>query len=208
MLVAVVSALIPAFHDTALAAGTALVGAIAAALLFALFVLSAFRMVPRDERLVVFRRGRPARVKGPGVVVLPPGIDRCVRVPLRQLRVDALRVEATTKDGVTVTVNGAARLAVRDVVRYAEAAESPVTAAGCAAEAEIRRFVTQRHLVELSDADDDPCELAVRVSGRTDECGVEVTCLDMSRIDVRLKADLIRWAERFDGRTRRAGHAP
>jgi regulator of protease activity HflC (stomatin/prohibitin superfamily) len=87
---------------------------VAGALVLAVLAVNSFRVVPADERLVRFRRGRRGhQVKGPGLVVVLPGIDRGVRLPLRRTWADVMWLEATTRDGVSMTVNGAALIRVR-----------------------------------------------------------------------------------------------
>lgn len=173
------------------------------ALVLAVLVVSSFRVVPADERLVRLRRGRRGhQVKGPGLVVVLPGIDRGVQVPLRETWADVLWLEAATRDGVSVTVNGAALVSVFDPWRYALAVDSPESATVEALETEISRYVAERDLVEFSEpAVDQHSELASRVNARTGDWGVEVVRVELSRMEVRVDADLIRWAEDSAART-------
>jgi regulator of protease activity HflC (stomatin/prohibitin superfamily) len=190
-----------------LAGSTALAWAVTTGLLVAVFTVCAFRVVGEGERLVVFRLGRLAVVKGPGLVVVVPVVDRGVRVRLGTDYVDLLWLEADTRDGVTVTVNGAALATVRDPVAYVRHTE-PVSATVAAAEAEIRGYVGERDLPELVEpSETDRRELSARISSRTRAWGVEVTLVEFSRVQIRLKEDLIRWAEGFADRARRVGQA-
>jgi regulator of protease activity HflC (stomatin/prohibitin superfamily) len=188
-----------------LASGPSLAWAIAAGLVLAVLAVCAFRVVSEGERLVVFRFGRFAAVKGPGLAVALPGVDRAVRVPLDTTYVDLLWLDAVTRDGVAVTVNGAALASVGDPVSYALSRDSPSSATVAVAEAEIRGYVAECDLVELSEpSEGDLCDLSARVSDRTRDWGVDVTLIELSRVEVRLKADLIRWAEGFADRARQA----
>ena len=174
---------------------------VAGALVLAVLAVNSFRVVPADERLVRFRRGRRGhQVKRSGLVVVLPGIDRAVRVPLRRTWADVMWLEATTRDGVSVTVNGAALISVFDPGRYALAPEPPESATTDALEAEIGRYVADRDLVELNGwAVDQHGELTSGVNARTREWGVEVAHVEFSRIEVRLDAELISWAGDFSG---------
>jgi regulator of protease activity HflC (stomatin/prohibitin superfamily) len=192
----------PYLLQASLVGDTLLAWMLAGALLVAVLAVSSFRIVPADERLVRFRLGRRGhQLKGPGLVTVLPGIDRGVRVPAHAVWADVMWLQATTRDGVPVTVNGAALVSVVDPGRYAGAAGSPRAAVTLALEAEIGRYVAERDLAELSDpAVDQHGELAAGTSAATAEWGVEVAHVELTTVEVRLDARLIRWAERFSAR--------
>ncbi|HLU58633.1 MAG TPA: SPFH domain-containing protein [Pseudonocardia sp.] len=179
---------------------TLLAWLLSGALVLAALAVNAVRVVPAGERLVRVRRGRH-RVLGPGLAVVLPGLDREIRVPLRATWVDVLFLDATTRDGVPVTVNGAALVSVTHPVRYALAADPPGPATVDALEAEIGRYVGVRDLAQLAEPVlDDGGELTAAVNTRTAGWGVEVARVELTRIEVRLGADLLRWAEGFAAR--------
>jgi regulator of protease activity HflC (stomatin/prohibitin superfamily) len=185
--------------------GMSLMWAVSAGLVLVVLAVSAFRVVPEGERLVVFRFGRVVAVKRPGLAAMLPGLDRGVRVSLGAAYVDIFWLEAVTRDGVNITVNGAVLASVRDPISYALHPGSPNSATLVAAEEEIRGYVAERDLAELVEpSEEDRRDLSAAISDRTRVWGVEVSLTEVSRVEVRLKADLIRWAEGFDDRTRRA----
>lgn len=150
------------------------------------------RVVGEDERLVVHRLGRAAGVRGPGLVVVWPLMERAVRVSLRLTYLDLFAKELVTRDGVTVQVRATAVAAVDDPVRYASAADGPLTATTIAAEAELRREVGRRDLADLpglvTHAGPD---LAERVSRAARRWGVRVTLLSVTDVQVPLRGELI-----------------
>jgi regulator of protease activity HflC (stomatin/prohibitin superfamily) len=83
---------------TALLVATAL----AAVLLAAVF--ASVRVVREYERAVVFRLGRLLPVKGPGLVMLIPLVDRMVRVDLRTVTMTVPPQEVITRDNVPARV--------------------------------------------------------------------------------------------------------
>lgn len=88
------------------------------ALAGALFVLSrAVRLAPEHRRYVLFRLGRYAGVRGPGLFFVVPMVDRAVAVDLgpRQLRLEGEM--ATTQDKQRVSVDLAAGYEVADPAR-------------------------------------------------------------------------------------------
>jgi regulator of protease activity HflC (stomatin/prohibitin superfamily) len=70
-----------------------------------MFVASAVRILPEYERDVLFRLGRLAGVRGPGLFFIIPGVDRLVRVSLRTAVFDVPPQDVITRDNVTVKVS-------------------------------------------------------------------------------------------------------
>ncbi|MGI8963827.1 MAG: SPFH domain-containing protein, partial [Thermomicrobiales bacterium] len=76
---------------------------IAVFLLIVLF--SAIKIVQEYERGGVFRLGRLAGVRGPGLILLIPFLERMQKVDLRTVTMDIPAQEVITKDNVTIRVN-------------------------------------------------------------------------------------------------------
>ena len=77
-------------------------------------LLSAIKIVQEYERGVVFRLGRLAGVRGPGLILLIPFIERMVKVDLRTVTMDVPAQEVITRDNVTIRVNAVAYFRVID----------------------------------------------------------------------------------------------
>ena len=75
------------------------------ALLLFLCLASAIRIVPEDQRLVVFRLGRCVGPKGPGIVLLIPVIDRAVKVDLREQVREIPHQTSITKDNAPISID-------------------------------------------------------------------------------------------------------
>lgn len=84
---------------------SSLIGFFVFALVLAMIVLSAIKIVQEYERGVVFRLGRFAGVRGPGLILLIPFIERMVKIDLRVITLDVPAQECITRDNVTVKVN-------------------------------------------------------------------------------------------------------
>jgi regulator of protease activity HflC (stomatin/prohibitin superfamily) len=82
-------------------------------LIFALVILAALgglgylsiQVVREYQRLVVFRLGRVVGARGPGLVLLIPGIDRGVRVDLREQYIQVPHQKCITRDNAPVDVD-------------------------------------------------------------------------------------------------------
>jgi regulator of protease activity HflC (stomatin/prohibitin superfamily) len=68
-------------------------------------VAAAIRILREYERAVIFRLGRLIPVKGPGLILLIPIVDRMERISTRIETIDVQRQEVMTRDNVPVTVD-------------------------------------------------------------------------------------------------------
>ncbi|MDQ6638541.1 MAG: SPFH domain-containing protein, partial [Pseudomonadota bacterium] len=74
-------------------------------ILLALVAASSLRILREYQRGVVFQLGRFWRVKGPGLVIVIPGIQQMVRIDLRIVVVDIPSQDVISRDNVTLKVN-------------------------------------------------------------------------------------------------------
>ncbi|HJX21624.1 MAG TPA: SPFH domain-containing protein, partial [Steroidobacteraceae bacterium] len=78
---------------------------IAIAILTIVLVFSAINVLNEYERVVVFTLGRFTGIKGPGLVLIWPGIQRTRRVDLRVIVLNVPKQDVITRDNVSVKVN-------------------------------------------------------------------------------------------------------
>src|SRR5512144_118173 len=69
------------------------------------FLISAIRIVPEYQRLVVFRLGRCIGARGPGIIFLIPVIDRAVKVDLREQVREIPHQTSITKDNAPISID-------------------------------------------------------------------------------------------------------
>ncbi|MFN2590806.1 MAG: SPFH domain-containing protein, partial [Actinomycetota bacterium] len=82
-----------------------LIGIGVAIVLFIFFLSQAIKIVREYQRLVVFRLGRLLGVKGPGIVLLIPIVDKAVNVDLREFYLEIPRQDSITKDNAPIAVD-------------------------------------------------------------------------------------------------------
>jgi regulator of protease activity HflC (stomatin/prohibitin superfamily) len=82
-----------------------LIGVAVVVVLVVVFLVQAIRIVPEYQRLVVFRLGRLIGVKGPGLVILIPVIDKATRVDLREFFLEIPRQDSITKDNAPISID-------------------------------------------------------------------------------------------------------
>ncbi|MFB6240901.1 MAG: slipin family protein [Gemmatimonadota bacterium] len=101
------------------------------------------------ERAVVFRLGKFHAVKGPGLVLLIPFIDKIERVDMRVLTINVERQEIITKDNVTVQVDAIVFFRVMDAEKAIIEVEQYMEATTWLAQTTLRSIVGQVELDEL-----------------------------------------------------------
>ena len=74
-------------------------------ILFIILLSQALRVVREYQRLVVFRLGRNIGLKGPGLVILIPIVDKPVWVDLRELYLEIPHQTAITKDNAPISID-------------------------------------------------------------------------------------------------------
>jgi regulator of protease activity HflC (stomatin/prohibitin superfamily) len=74
-------------------------------ILLVIFLMTAIRIVPEYQRLVVFRLGRCVGQKGPGLVLLIPIIDKAVRVDLREQVREIPHQTSITSDNAPISID-------------------------------------------------------------------------------------------------------
>ena len=86
-------------------------------LLIAAFLISSVKILREYERAVVFRLGRIIGAKGPGLIILIPGIDKMVKVDLRTVTLDVPPQDIITRDNVSVKVSAVVYFRVLDAIK-------------------------------------------------------------------------------------------
>ncbi|MDR1048160.1 MAG: slipin family protein [Synergistaceae bacterium] len=156
-----------------------------AILIFALLLSSAVKIVPEYRRVVVFRLGRLAGGRGPGIVFILPVIDRVVTVDLRILTMDVPVQEVITKDNVPIKVNAVVYFRVMDPSRSIVQVENYVMATSQLAQTTLRSVVGSVELDEvLSSREKINQELQKIIDERTDPWGIKVSAVEVKELEL------------------------
>jgi regulator of protease activity HflC (stomatin/prohibitin superfamily) len=163
---------------------------VAVALVVALFA-SAIRILREYERGVVFRLGRLVGVKGPGLVLLVPLIDRMQTVSLRTVVMDVPPQDIITLDNVTVKVNAVIYFRVVEPARSVVEVENFLFATSQLAQTTLRSVLGESALdALLSDRERINNDLQTIIDRQTDPWGIKVS--DVAVKDVELPAEMRR----------------
>ncbi|MDZ7772764.1 MAG: slipin family protein [Balneolaceae bacterium] len=127
----------------------ALTWIITIAVLLAILMPQMLKILREYERAVVFRLGKFLKVKGPGLILLIPFIDKIERVDLRVLTINVDKQEVITKDNVTVNVDAITFFRVVDTEKAVIQVERYIHATSMLAQTTLRSIVGQVELDEL-----------------------------------------------------------
>ena len=117
---------------------------------FVIIVLaSAIRILREYEGAVIFRLGRLIGVKGPGLILLIPVIDRMVRVSLRTVVMDVPEQDVITKDNVSLKVNAVVYFRVVQAEKAIVEVEKFLDATSQLSQTTLRSVLGQSQLDEL-----------------------------------------------------------
>ncbi len=151
-----------------------------------LYLLSAAIKILREyERGVVFRLGRLIPVKGPGLVIIWPIIDKLVRVSLRIVTLDVPAQDVITKDNVTVKVNAVVYFRVMEPEKAITAVEDFYYATSQISQTTLRSVLGQSQLDDLlAKRDEVNAELQRIIDQQTEPWGVKVTAVEVKNVDL------------------------
>jgi regulator of protease activity HflC (stomatin/prohibitin superfamily) len=155
-----------------------------AVLLLILFAMSV-RILREYERAVVFQLGRFWKVKGPGLVLLIPAVQKMVRVDLRIVTMDVPPQDVISRDNVSVKVNAVVFFRVVDPQRAIIQVENFLMATSQLAQTTLR-VVLGKHELDDMLAERERLNIDVQriLDAQTDGWGIKVTNVEIKHIDL------------------------
>jgi regulator of protease activity HflC (stomatin/prohibitin superfamily) len=153
--------------------------------LLLLLAFSSFRVLREYQRGVVFQLGRFWRVKGPGLVLVIPGIQQMVRVDLRVVTMDVPPQDVISRDNVSVKVNAVVFFRVVDPQKAIIQVEDYLMATSQLAQTTLRVVLGKHELDEML-AERERLNLDVQqiLDAQTDAWGIKVTNVEIKHIDL------------------------
>ncbi len=155
-------------------------------IIFVVILLSsAVRVLREYDRGVIFRLGRLHGVKGPGLFLLIPIIDRMVRVSLRVIAMDIPPQDVITKDNVSVKVNAVLYFRVIKPDLAIVEVQDYLYATSQLAQTTLRAVLGQAELDELlAGRDKINSELQQIIDQHTDPWGIKVSMVEVKHVDL------------------------
>jgi len=155
------------------------------AFLVVALVAASFRILREYERGVVFMLGRFWRVKGPGLVVVIPGIQQMVRVDLRTRVLDVPTQDVISRDNVSVKVNAVVYLRVVDPERAIIQVEHYLNATSQLAQTTLRAVLGKHELDEmLAERERLNVDIQQVLDAQTDAWGIKVSNVEIKHVDI------------------------
>jgi regulator of protease activity HflC (stomatin/prohibitin superfamily) len=150
------------------------------AVVLAVLLPSAVRVLREYERAVVFRLGKLIGAKGPGIVFLIPIADRMVRMDLRVVTISVARQEVMTRDNVPVTVDAVIYFRIVEPETAVVKVENFLQASTLIAQTTLRSVLGQCELDELlAQRDKINAKLQEIIDRHTAPWGVKVTAVEV-----------------------------
>ena len=153
--------------------------------LFIVILYNTIKILKEYERGVIFFLGRFQSVKGPGLIILIPGLQKMVKVDLRVIVMDVPTQDVISRDNVSVKVNAVIYFRIVDpekaIIRVANVFE----ATSQLSQTTLRSVLGQHELDDmLSERDKLNSDIQAILDQRTDNWGIKVANVEIKHVDL------------------------
>lgn len=156
-----------------------------AGILILVLIVASVRILAEYERGVIFLLGRFWKVKGPGLIIVVPLIQRMVRVDLRVIVMDVPTQDVISHDNVSVKVNAVVYFRIVDPERAIIQVANVFEATSQLAQTTLRSVLGQHELDEmLSERDKLNQDIQVILDQHTDAWGIKVSNVEIKHVDL------------------------
>ncbi len=150
-----------------------------------IFLASAIRILREYERAVVFTLGRFTGVKGPGLIILIPFIQRMERVDLRIIVLDVPEQDVISHDNVSVSVNAVVYFRVVDPEKAIIQVENFYAATSQLAQTTLRSVLGRHELDEmLAEREQLNFDIQEILDKQTDTWGIKISNVEIKHVDL------------------------
>ena len=148
-------------------------------------VYNTIKILKEYERGVIFFLGRFQTVKGPGLIILVPGLQKMVKVDLRVVVMDVPTQDVISRDNVSLKVNAVIYFRIVDpekaVIRVANVFE----ATSQLSQTTLRSVLGQHELDDmLAERDKLNADIQSLLDQRTDNWGIKVANVEIKHVDL------------------------
>jgi regulator of protease activity HflC (stomatin/prohibitin superfamily) len=160
-------------------------------ILVIILLASAIRIMAEYQRIVVFRLGRLAGIKGPGLVFIIPIADRIIKLDLRTRVIDVPKQRVITRDNVTVDVDAVVYFRITDAQKAIVEVQRYDVATSLLAQTTLRDILGQKSLDDLlAQREELNKSLQAILDIGTDPWGIKISAVTLK--DVSLPEEMLR----------------
>lgn len=146
---------------------------------------SAVKILPEWERGVVLRLGRSIGIRGPGLIILIPGIEKIVRIDTRTVTMDVPAQDVITQDNISLKVNAVIYFRVVDPEGAVTRVMDYYFATSQLAQTTLRSVMGQYQMDEvLAHRDKINHSLQVILDKATEAWGIKISTVEVKNIDL------------------------
>ncbi|MBB3189555.1 regulator of protease activity HflC (stomatin/prohibitin superfamily) [Halomonas cerina] len=150
-----------------------------------MLLAASIRILPEYKRGVVFFLGRFQAVKGPGLFIIIPGIQKMEVVDLRVITMDVPEQDVISQDNVTVKVNAVLYFRVVDPEKAIIQVEHFVNATSQLAQTTLRSVLGKHDLDEmLSERDKLNDDIQEIIDASAEGWGIKVANVEIKHVDL------------------------
>jgi len=154
-------------------------------LILIIILAFAIRILREYQRGVIFTLGRFTGVKGPGLIILIPGIQKMVRVDLRTIVLDVPTQDVISHDNVSVHVNAVVYFRVVDPEKAIIQVEDFYDATSQLSQTTLRSVLGRHELDEmLSEREQLNADIQEILDKQTDAWGIKIANVEIKHVDL------------------------
>jgi len=143
------------------------------------------RIIPEYERAVIYTLGWLSPLKGPGLIILIPIIQRMVRVDLRVQTLSVPSQDVISKDNIAVKVNAVVYFRVIDAVKAINQVMDFNRATSELSQTTLRAVLGKHDLDEmLSERDKLSTDIRNILDEKTEHWGIKIDSVELKNIDI------------------------
>jgi len=158
---------------------------IAVLILIIVLLFSAINVLNEYERAVVFTLGRFTGIKGPGLVLIYPVVQRMRKVDLRVIVLSVPKQDVITRDNVSVKVNAVVYFRIVDPGKAIIQVANAFDATSQVAQTTLRSVVGQHEMDDLlSQRDKLNADLQRILDQSTEAWGIKVSTVEIKDVDL------------------------
>ncbi len=150
-----------------------------------LFVFSTIKILREYQRGVIFLLGRFWKVKGPGLIIVIPGIQKMIRVDLRVIVMDVPTQDVISRDNVSVKVNAVLYFRIIDPEKAIIQVEDWAMATSQLAQTTLRSVLGQHELDDmLAERQKLNVDIQTILDKTTETWGIKVSLVELKQLDL------------------------